>query len=1130
MKLTKRRISIAGLSAVCAVSIVAGASLLADNNAKTAFAEDNAVPSSGYFYENLTDAAGKDYTLAKKFYEVLDELNENGDFKDGAVDYSLSEILTSNQIKEWVTGNDISIPKAFGAARDAYLTDHPEVFYIDFYKLTISAAMSDDVYSAYLDSGREANLYYDNDFKSEAQVDAAISAFDTKINEIVAAANKAAEDDQYGTNEDAVKARYVNTYLLKNISYDDDAASSDDVTAYAHSRTAYGGIINGVAVCSGYSRAYKVVLDKLGIPCLTVSGYSLGKTSEGDPTNGSAGHEWNYVWLENVKNEKEKSNDDGGKWYAVDVTWNSTGNNPIKYMGNGSLSISKDHAIDGVISTSGYELKFPKLSQYDYGCETDTEGISYSVDYVPEGGMDDFGYPLMTTYGYLSYNGKGAKRLLAEDGLRMIYRMAYYVDGEVSWVRWIDVNNYLDTFGEYSGFADAEDGSYTRAEANSSVLYAQFAITDCEPDYNDGHPGTFYFSFDNEDNEEEWGEHLSVISEVVENKSYGTYVSAPHVLSSTPNFREVQYLSNDMADPKSEGGNKMDAKKPFEIVVKYNEPLRVLDDSNDIGISFECNYFPKNVYKYCFFVPLESGKMVEFADDAHTSLRFKFCPSLMFEHDGEHYTFSFTNVGSNLTQYDKNGSPYTSDKAPNPITFRYVRDYVYCSKCLPGGRVLVDCVAKPTLMMSNSDLSEVGFINPETNKPYPVDKRSQMMLVADRVNEATESAMLDGIDKIPDGDIKKDDIKTSETYDIELRLCGCIVSIPNGSKVKVSLGFPEGYGPEDEGVTFRLYHYKHDNAGNFIGVEEIPCVVTQFGIVATLDRFSPYMVAVVPADKVSTYYKTIMATVEGTGGKLSLEDAQVKSLSKGQDCTYTIKPDEGYAIYSVTLNGKDVTERVQNDKLDLTYDELLNNNEVEIKYISEAAKQRFADKEIVEPARVIVATDGTASIAKPADQLPINKIEISDLPDGKPDNTALIIACVVIAVVVVLGAAVAFVVIRKKQSAKAAASAQPKAKKAAKPAPAKKQPEKVPANVAKATAVAAAEPKAAPAKPAAAAQPRPAAPAAAQPKPAAQSKPSLPTAQPKSASAKPSLPTAQPKPATTVKPVAKPTTKPTSKK
>lgn len=57
-------------------------------------------------------------------------------------------------------------------------------------------------------------------------------------------------------------------------------------------------------VCEGYSRAFKVLCDELGIPCVLVEGYSKSSASA------SAGsHMWNYVQLD-------------GSWYAVDVTWN----------------------------------------------------------------------------------------------------------------------------------------------------------------------------------------------------------------------------------------------------------------------------------------------------------------------------------------------------------------------------------------------------------------------------------------------------------------------------------------------------------------------------------------------------------------------------------------------------------------------------------------------------------------------------------------------------------------------------------------------------------------------------------------------------------------------------------------
>lgn len=180
MKLKTKRISVASLGAACALSIVAGASLLAVNNARTAFAEENTVPSSTYYYDNLT-IEEKEYTLAKQFYDVLDKMNKDGDFKDGIVDYDLKDMLTSDQIKSWVSDGDLTVPKAFSAARDSYYYDHPELFYIDIYKLTLSAGRMDDEYVAYINCGREANLYAEGGFTSESEVDKAIEAYNQEI-------------------------------------------------------------------------------------------------------------------------------------------------------------------------------------------------------------------------------------------------------------------------------------------------------------------------------------------------------------------------------------------------------------------------------------------------------------------------------------------------------------------------------------------------------------------------------------------------------------------------------------------------------------------------------------------------------------------------------------------------------------------------------------------------------------------------------------------------------------------------------------------------------------------------------------------------------------------------------------
>lgn len=69
-------------------------------------------------------------------------------------------------------------------------------------------------------------------------------------------------------------------------------------------------------VCEAYSRAFKVLCDRLNIPCVLVDGISS------DIYGNSGGHMWNYVQMED------------GKWYAVDVTWNDPGTGTVAVSGH----------------------------------------------------------------------------------------------------------------------------------------------------------------------------------------------------------------------------------------------------------------------------------------------------------------------------------------------------------------------------------------------------------------------------------------------------------------------------------------------------------------------------------------------------------------------------------------------------------------------------------------------------------------------------------------------------------------------------------------------------------------------------------------------------------------------------
>ena len=100
-------------------------------------------------------------------------------------------------------------------------------------------------------------------------------------------------------------------------------------------------------VCEGYARAFKVLCDRVSIPCVLVEGY----TNAGD-------HMWNYVQLD-------------GSWYGVDVTWNDpvvvdqidqkvSGYESRNWIGLGEntmtanfVPFNETHIVENVVSSNG---------------------------------------------------------------------------------------------------------------------------------------------------------------------------------------------------------------------------------------------------------------------------------------------------------------------------------------------------------------------------------------------------------------------------------------------------------------------------------------------------------------------------------------------------------------------------------------------------------------------------------------------------------------------------------------------------------------------------------------------------------------------------------------------------------
>lgn len=288
------------------------------------------VTDNSYFYNQL-DVNGK--TIYSKMYDSLDELKTG----TATIDFG----TTFNDLLQSADGERL-ITDAFQLSINALLLDHPEIFYLDVTKLYMytesTKNISGTTYRVSIGPD-EGQSYLSEGFYSESDVIIAEAQIEEELNNII--------DGLSGNTYNKVKQ--VHDYLIDNVTYDSD--SNLDM-----SHSIYGALINNLAVCDGYAKAYKYILDNIGISCVEVCG--VAQNSNGEIEN----HAWNDVLI-------------GGNWYAVDVTWDDpiivggrgTLTEELRYANflKGSSTFYLSHQEDGYVVSNG-EFKYPTLSESDY--------------------------------------------------------------------------------------------------------------------------------------------------------------------------------------------------------------------------------------------------------------------------------------------------------------------------------------------------------------------------------------------------------------------------------------------------------------------------------------------------------------------------------------------------------------------------------------------------------------------------------------------------------------------------------------------------------------------------------------------------------------------------------------------
>ncbi len=170
------------------------------------------------------------------------------------------------------------------------IDNHPEIIWLDWISRYTYNDYTVQVWFWYDEA---TNTYTGFDSIDFSQV---TSAFDYYVNYIVSLAEQ--------KNSDYEKLLFIHDYIAEHTVYNHEAALLNEQDPYGNhpdivcrSASAYGCLVEGSAICSGYAKAFQVLATRLGFDCGLVSGWGEGGY-----------HAWNYVGL-------------GGDYYFVDATW-----------------------------------------------------------------------------------------------------------------------------------------------------------------------------------------------------------------------------------------------------------------------------------------------------------------------------------------------------------------------------------------------------------------------------------------------------------------------------------------------------------------------------------------------------------------------------------------------------------------------------------------------------------------------------------------------------------------------------------------------------------------------------------------------------------------------------------------